>query len=134
MVNWCKVGTYCARLWGAYSAERRKTLDEWAAVKSNLASDTDIETCGADLKNLLADSLNDCSPSDLTLSKKGRRKLCKALKKEDLFDAYLSIDGNTVSTSRQICIRTLKFCARCIILGINVEDIRAATFTHIACR
>lgn len=119
-------GELVGSAWGAY----RTTSQRLAQQEIN----TKTDYCPDEVKTMLTHHLDDCNPASEHLTFWGRKKLEYHLGKNDYFNSLLTIDANTKSTKRAICITTLKVVAKCICSGYDEETLRAATYSYLALR
>lgn len=90
--------------------------------------------CPNEAKKFIAKSLEECRPINIDLTRVGRIKTKRALKKDNYFATLLAIDSSTKSTKRALCIVALKTAAKCICSGYDAEDLRAVTYSYLALR
>ena len=98
-----------------------KELKQQELAKSN-------DVCPDETKKLISRNLENCHPTSIDLTWRGRRLMKSSLDKNNYLSSLLVIDSNTKITKRKICIIALKAAAKCICSGRNADTIRAVTY------
>lgn len=119
-------GEFC----GSFTAN---FIERRARTKSRTLGSTRADADNA-AYDAITKGLGDCLPMEDHVTRKGLKKLCKSLKKNEHFPAQLAIDANPGLRKREICVALLKLSVTYLCSENPADLVRAATYTMIACK